>query len=77
MTVSLGLPVCSTPHMPKEMFIYMEESGREVVANGGRESRECRKGDSKDKFEQFPVQTGHYCIHKCVHNLLFLASIYK
>ena len=35
----------------------MEESGREVVANGGRESRECRKGDSEDKFEQFPVQT--------------------
>ena len=39
------------------VFIFMEESGREEVANGGRESRECRKGDSKDKFEQFPVQT--------------------
>ena len=35
----------------------MEESGREEVANGGRESRECRKGDSKDKFEQFLVET--------------------
>ena len=59
----------------------MEESGREEVANGGRESRECRKGDSKGKFEQLLVETTvsnwTLCLHKCVHNLLLLVSTYK
>ena len=32
----ISRPLCMYPQMPKEMFIYMEESGREGGREGGR-----------------------------------------
>ena len=46
MAVSLGLLVCSTPHMPKEMFIHREWEGGRGDRQGGRGEEEKEEGKS-------------------------------